>query len=214
MPFHSKLILLSKRAPSSRQWQSVAFSVSSGKKQKKRDSPVHRWIKSFDGAPSLVYCHSVYLLGCFSSHHWGTLYWIPLPTYALLTLWTSPANPLHLIFYLTPSFPKHTYIHTTPPPPSQSRVVPYPVSSRFLLCIYCPRSVSKLIWSLLASTDACQIWFSAFCCASQRASSFAPFTAVSCLNFSSHGVMNTNRSPREAHLRDQVTNPCQGTLIL
>lgn len=107
MLFHSKLILLSKWAPSSRQCQLVPFSVSS----EKRDSPVHRWIKSFDEALSLVYCHSIYLLACFSSRHWGTLYWIPLPAYTLLSLNLTLQPPPSRLLLNSPIPQTHIYTY-------------------------------------------------------------------------------------------------------
>lgn len=161
-------------------------------------------MESFDEAPSLVYCHSIYLPACFSSRHWGTLCHLS-HKHSLLTPSTSPTNPLHLIFYLSAPSIYQTHIHIYPLPPlcpPVSHPMSFPI--QFHPAFFSPSSV----------LDLCPNWFEAYSLTqmhakfdslhsvvllSSRAHSL-PTTLFSLYPSPSHGVTNTKRCPREGCL--------------
>lgn len=142
-PFHSKLILLSKQAPSSRQRQWVPFSVSSEKRETllftDEWSLLMKRRALFTATPFIYRPVFQVVIEGHSTKHTPTL----------LTPTTSPTSPLHLILYLTtPPHPlnTHTHIHTIPP--LNPMLFPIPFHPAF----FSPSSV----------LDLCPNWFEAY----------------------------------------------------
>lgn len=160
-------------------------------------------MESFDELPSLVYCHSIYLPGCFSSRHWGTLYQTP-PSYIL----SSPPQPhppspaVSSSTLLHPPSPKHTYMHAIPPLNPMS----FPI--QFHPAFFSPSSV----------LDLCPNWFEAYSLTQMHAKFDSlhsvvllsllirsPTLCLRSLNGSpSHGVTEHPQCPHEGCLSKRV----------
>lgn len=142
-PFHSKLILLSKQAASSRQRQWVPFSFSSEKRETllftDEWSLLMKRRALFTATPFIYRPVFQVVIEGHSTKHPPTV----------LTLSASPTNPFYLILYLTAPphrLNAHTHINTIPP--LNPMLFPIPFHPAF----FSPSSV----------LDLCPNWFEAY----------------------------------------------------